>query len=104
MTFNVLAIVVEPLIVVVAKVVVPVTVRVEVAVTSPTVRLDTIALVVVELTTVRPVILAIVEYRVPIVPVSALSVLANRFVEVALVVVELTTVRPVISAISANRL
>ena len=95
--------IVEEEIVVVARVVVPVTVRVDVAKISPAVRDEIVALVVVELPTVRPVIDATVEKSVLIVPVVAVRKEEKRLVEVALVVVESCTDRPVIDASVATR-
>ena len=77
------------LIVVVARAEVPVTAS------DPVTR----ALVVVELVTVRPVILASVEKKLEIVPF-----VEKRFVDVALVVVLFVTLSPPIVAIVATRL
>ncbi len=86
-----------------ARVEVPFTVRLPVTVVVPIVAVLITAFVVVELITVKPVILAIVENRLVIVPVVALKADANRLVDVAFVVVELVTVNPAISAIVATR-
>ena len=100
MTFSVLAIVVEPLIVVVANVVLPVTVRVDVAVMFPAVKLEIVAFVVVELDTTRLVIVArTFDVRVSIVPKVVVRKEENRLVEVEVLdVVVPATVRVVADA------